>query len=40
MWLIMKAKIEQTHEALNKVKIKDIHFEENLMLLDLDLKKG
>ena len=38
--IVHLAKIEQAHEALKKVEIKDIHFEEDLMLVDFDLKKG
>ena len=38
--IVHLAKIEQAHEALKKVEIKDIHFEEDLMLVEFDLKKG
>lgn len=38
--IVHLAKIEQVHEALEKVEIKDIHFEEDLMLVDFELKKG
>ena len=38
--IVHLAKIEQVHEALKKVEIKDIHFEEDLMLVEFDLKKG
>ena len=38
--IVHLAKIGQAHEALKKVEIKDIHFEEDLMLVDFDLKKG
>lgn len=38
--IVHLAKIEQAHEALKKVEIKDIHFEEDLMLVDFELKKG
>ena len=37
--IVHLAKIEQAHEALKKVEIKDIHFEEDFMLVDFDLKK-
>ena len=38
--IVHLAKIEQVHVALEKVEIKDIHFEEELMLVDFELKKG
>ena len=38
--IVHLAKIEQVHEALENVEIKDIHFEEDLMLVDFELKKG
>ena len=37
--IVHLAKIEQAHEALKKVVIKDIHFEEDFLLVDFDLKK-
>ena len=37
--IVHLAKIEQVHEALKKVEIQDIHFEEDFLLVDLDLKK-
>ena len=37
--IVHLAKIEQAHEALKKVEIKDIHFEEDFLLVDFDLKK-
>jgi len=38
--IVHLSKIEQVHEALEKVEIKDIHFEEEFMLVDFELKKG
>lgn len=37
--IVHLSKIEQVHETLKKVEIKNIHFEEDLMLVDFDMKK-
>lgn len=37
--IVHLSKIEQVHEILKKVEIKNIHFEEDLMLVDFDLQK-